>query len=92
MNTPVERILAALESKTGKPARRNGKGCWTARCPAHDDRNPSLSIADGDDPPALLARRVLALERGGPECDALLEEFSPRLEQVLSQPRWQRLW
>ena len=28
-------------------AKRSGKG-WTARCPTHDDRNPSLSICDGD--------------------------------------------
>ncbi|MGH8646770.1 MAG: hypothetical protein ACREX4_20845 [Gammaproteobacteria bacterium] len=24
-------------------------GGWMARCPAHDDHNPSLSIHDGDD-------------------------------------------
>lgn len=51
--TPVKRILSALESATGRPAQRNGKG-WTARCPAHDDRNPSLSIAEGDDGRALV--------------------------------------
>jgi putative DNA primase/helicase len=28
-------------------ARRNGAG-WMARCPAHDDRDPSLSIRDAD--------------------------------------------
>jgi len=33
--------------------RSNGKG-WTARCPAHDDRNPSLSIGEGDDGQVLL--------------------------------------
>jgi hypothetical protein len=27
---------------------RNAGGGWTARCPAHDDRNPSLSIRDVD--------------------------------------------
>jgi hypothetical protein len=27
--------------------RKAGRG-WTARCPAHDDREPSLSIGDGD--------------------------------------------
>jgi putative DNA primase/helicase len=26
----------------------SGKG-WKARCPAHDDTTPSLSIAEGDD-------------------------------------------
>ncbi len=27
---------------------------WSAKCPAHDDRNPSLSISEGDDGRALL--------------------------------------
>lgn len=27
--------------------RRSGKG-WTARCPAHSDRNPSLSVREGE--------------------------------------------
>jgi putative DNA primase/helicase len=28
---------------------RKAGGAWMARCPAHDDREPSLSIADSDD-------------------------------------------
>ena len=28
---------------------RKAGATWTARCPAHDDREPSLSIADGDE-------------------------------------------
>ena len=46
--TPVERVLARLPS-----ARRSGKG-WQARCPAHDDRRPSLSISEGADGRALV--------------------------------------
>ena len=38
------------ESLDGK---RSGKG-WIALCPSHDDRNPSLSISDGDDGKILL--------------------------------------
>lgn len=30
-------------------ARRTGPGKWQARCPAHADRSPSLSIRDGPD-------------------------------------------
>jgi putative DNA primase/helicase len=30
-------------------AGRKGSGGWMARCPAHDDREPSLSICDGSD-------------------------------------------
>ncbi len=33
--------------------RRTGKG-WSARCPAHEDRDPSLSIAEGADGQVLL--------------------------------------
>jgi hypothetical protein len=34
-------------------ARKSGSG-WSARCPAHEDRNPSLSINEGDDGRVLL--------------------------------------
>jgi Protein of unknown function (DUF3987) len=49
---PVDRILSALR-KRGHEPKRVGNG-WTCRCPAHDDRNPSLSIDAGDDGRALL--------------------------------------
>lgn len=35
--------LAAILS-----ARPSGRGRWTARCPGHDDRHPSLSIKQGE--------------------------------------------
>jgi hypothetical protein len=47
-SAPVERLLARL-----KRVRKSGKG-WAAFCPAHDDRSPSLSIAEGDDGRALV--------------------------------------
>jgi DNA primase len=37
----ADTLIRALE------ARRSGS-CWMARCPAHDDRNPSLSIREVD--------------------------------------------
>src|SRR4029453_12842163 len=37
------RLLDALKAK---PA---GRGKWIARCPAHDDRTPSLSLRETDD-------------------------------------------
>lgn len=40
--TPVELVLSKLPD-----AKRNGKG-WAARCPAHDDNRPSLSVAKSD--------------------------------------------
>lgn len=35
-------------------ARRGGLGCWSARCPAHEDSSPSLSIRAGSDGRVLL--------------------------------------
>ena len=40
-------------------AQPTGAGRWKARCPAHNDRSPSLSIREGDD------GRVLVLCRAG---------------------------
>jgi hypothetical protein len=37
---PVERLLGRLEN-----VRRTGDGKWQARCPAHADRTPSLSVS-----------------------------------------------
>jgi hypothetical protein len=45
---PVELLLSRLEG-----VRRSGSG-WVARCPAHEDRTPSLSVARADDGRVLL--------------------------------------
>ncbi len=45
---PLDSILEHLEG-----VRRSGSG-WTARCPAHDDRHASLSVAEGEDGRVLL--------------------------------------
>ena len=54
--------------------RKAGSG-WTARCPAHDDRTPSLSIRDADDDKVLVRchagcdqERVIAALRGRAAC------------------------
>ena len=39
----AEKILDRLEL-----VRETGPGRWTARCPAHDDKTPSLAIRDVD--------------------------------------------
>ena len=46
--TPVELLLSKLEARS-----RAGSG-WTDRCPAHEDRRPSLSVSEGDDGRALV--------------------------------------
>ncbi len=38
----LEDLVARLEG-----VRRSGRG-WMARCPAHDDHTPSLSVSEGD--------------------------------------------
>lgn len=42
--TPTEKLLDRLEAV--KP---NGRDRWMARCPAHPDKSPSLSIRDTDE-------------------------------------------
>ena len=49
MTNAIEDILDRL-----RDAKRSGSGRWTARCPAHDDHNPSLSITKNDDGHVLL--------------------------------------
>jgi hypothetical protein len=45
---PVKKALDRLEGV------RESGGSWVALCPAHDDREPSLSVAEGEDGRALL--------------------------------------
>jgi len=47
--TPAETVLSRLHG-----VRDRGRGQWAARCPAHDDRSPSLSIKERDDGALLL--------------------------------------
>ena len=72
MTKPVDVVLERL-AKRGCNPRRSGDG-WSARCPAHDDRNPSLSVAEGTNGQALVTchaacdldvvRAALGLEMG----------------------------
>ena len=61
---PVESVLGRLED-----VRRNGSG-WQAKCPSHDDQQPSLSISEGDKGQVLLhchagCRKERILEAAG---------------------------
>ncbi len=57
----LEQILGLLDG-----VQKRGRG-YLARCPAHDDRHPSLSIGEGDD------GRVLLRCWAGCETKAVLE-------------------
>ena len=58
--TPAEKFVQRL----GKVKGRNGS--WTACCPAHEDKSPSLSIREGED------GRVLVHCFGGCDVQAVL--------------------
>lgn len=43
----TERLIAAVETRTGKRRQRRGRE-WVLLCPAHDDHHPSLHVREGD--------------------------------------------
>lgn len=59
--SPVAMLLSRLEG-----VRANGSGRWIAKCPAHADKRPSLSIAEGAD------GRVLLHDFGGCDVHSIL--------------------
>ena len=62
---------ADIASGLDKPRRINPRE-WTACCPAHDDRNPSLSLSDGDD------GRILVHCHAGCEQDVVIAALKTR--------------
>lgn len=46
--TPVEMLLSRLQKVKGR------NGSWTACCPAHEDKGPSLAVREADDGRVLL--------------------------------------
>jgi hypothetical protein len=48
MTSPAQQLIARLDS-----ARPCGNG-WIAKCPAHEDRSPSLSVSEGHNGSALV--------------------------------------
>jgi len=44
MQQPIDKVLSRLDN-----VRQRQNGQWSARCPAHDDKSPSLSVAEADD-------------------------------------------
>lgn len=49
MSAPIDVVLQRLAK-----VKANGNGKWKACCPAHDDKDPSLSIREADDSKVLL--------------------------------------
>ena len=78
----VENLISRLHAK------RSGKA-WKAKCPAHDDREPSLSIDEGSD-----GRALLKCHAGCPTDDVIAalgvtyrDLFPAKFSQVPSAPR-----
>jgi hypothetical protein len=61
-------------------AQHIGEGRWKARCPAHNDRSPSLSIRAGDD------GRVLVLCRAGCALDSILSALKLARRDLFAGP------
>lgn len=65
MEEPIQRIREAIEQQTG-PGRPSSRGGWQLKCPAHADRNPSLSLDANPD------HHVLLYCQAGCDTDAIL--------------------
>jgi len=51
----AEKLISRLEGVIAR-----GPGKWYARCPAHEDRSPSLSVAD-------TGEKILVVSRDAPQ-------------------------
>lgn len=74
LNAPIARVIEAL-ARVGCPPRRTGRS-WRARCPAHADRTPSLSLSEGD------AGRVLIHCFGGCDFHGVLQALGLSVEDL----------
>lgn len=80
MNPEVQKVLERLEG-----VRRQGSA-WVARCPAHADRGPSLSIREGDD------GRVLVHCFAGCETAAVLRALGLSMRALFARPSVKSFW
>ena len=71
---PIDRVLERLQG-----VRRNGAG-WTALCPSHEDRSPSLSVSEADGGNILLHCFV------GCTAEAIVEVIGLELRDLFAEP------
>jgi hypothetical protein len=67
-------LLGRLDAK-----KKVGDG-WQARCPAHDDRKPSLSVREGDD------GRILVKCHAGCTVEAVVRALGLQLQDLFAEP------
>jgi hypothetical protein len=65
MPSPLDLVIGRLE-RMNLTVKQTGPSQWEAQCPSHDDRQPSLSIGEGDD------GRLLLYDHAGCELDRIL--------------------
>ena len=70
----VDELLGRLDR-----VKRNGSG-WVARCPAHEDRNPSLSVGEGG------GGRILLNCQAGCEPAAVVGALGLTLADLFTEP------
>jgi putative DNA primase/helicase len=74
---PLAKVLAALSDRG---LRETGGGRWEARCPAHDDSRPSLSIGQGE------AGRVLLKCHRGCATEAVVSALGLQMNDLFATP------
>jgi hypothetical protein len=72
--TAFDLVVERLSAHGCNP-RRNGQGTWEARCPAHDDRRPSLSVKQG-------TKAVLVKCHAGCATRAVLDQLELRFADL----------
>lgn len=80
MTTAASRVLDRVAGVKQVGAQR-----WIARCPAHEDRSPSLSIRETDD------GRLLLHDFGGCEVSAVLDAIGLSFSDLFDKPLSHRL-
>lgn len=78
MISPLDRVLGALGLNGCEPRQRGRQ--WSARCPVHEDRNPSLSVTVGDD------GRVLLKCHGGCDVASIVSVLRLKLSDLFEPP------
>lgn len=83
MTTPIELILERLEM-----VRERQPGQWSARCPAHGDRTPSLSVREAPSGAVLMnCFAGCSIERIAFSLNLQLSELFPPRERGGREPR-----